>query len=95
MIVFNISYSQESELKEVLKEGVVGKVVLFNHSSEKDGINKVYISYLGSVITHPDDHLMYSVYKIGPAEAKELNKYVNESFDFETYIYQLDCYTCA
>jgi hypothetical protein len=42
---------------------------------------------------NPHDQLMYLVYTIGQAEAKELKKYVNENFDFEKYIYQLDCFT--
>jgi len=40
-----------------------------------------------------EDPLMYLVYRIGKDEAKELKKYVNEDFDFEKYLYQLDCFT--
>jgi hypothetical protein len=40
-----------------------------------------------------DDQSMYFVYMIKKEEANELKKYLDIDFDFEKYLYQLDCFT--
>lgn len=39
-----------------------------------------------------DDNLMCLVYPITSKEARELSKYIDSPFDFDNYIYQLDCF---
>lgn len=36
---------------------------------------------------------MYLVYDVHEKEAEELKEYLDINFDFENYLYQLDCFT--
>ncbi len=40
----------------------------------------------------PDDPLMYMVYDITPEIARTLNTFIPFNFDFEKFIFQLDCF---
>ena len=39
-----------------------------------------------------EDHLMYNRYDINIAESEILKKYVDIEFEFDKYIYQIDCF---
>ena len=60
--------------------------------SEKN-IDSVDLEFLKQIFNFSaDDPLMYNPYEVDEDKAQELKKYVDLHFEFDKYVYQLDCF---
>lgn len=56
-------------------------------------VDHLSIEMLRNIFNPSDDDIeLYDVYPIDSIKASQLEKLMNVKFDFNTYIYQLDCF---
>jgi len=56
-------------------------------------LDGVSLEFLKNIFKPPaEDPLMYNPYTIFEEEASQLTEVLNFQFDFENYIYQIDCF---